>query len=115
MKEVENKKDASYITDENGNELEIEIVTEFERDEDNRSFVVYLDKYPENEEDQGKYYVGEIITLEDGSEELVDVNDEYDMEYCQKMFDDYIQQELSRSMGDEDYDSIDDEEDVIVS
>ncbi len=111
MKEVENKNDASYITDEDGNELEIEIITEFERDEDGRSFVVYVDKYPEETDTENSFFVGEVITLEDGSQELIDVNDEEDMMYCQKMFDDYFQQELSRSMGDEDYN----DEDTIVS
>lgn len=112
MKEVEKDTNISYITDEDGNKTEIEIVTEFEREENGKCFVVYTEKYVDN--GQPEFYVAEIATLEDGSEELIDIEDEDDMNYCQNVFDEFIDEMVSKNLSNEKEDE-EEEEEVIVS
>ena len=111
MKEVEKDDSISYITDEDGKETEIEVVTEFEREENGKTFVVYTLKYPETEKGDPDFYVAEVVTNEDGSEELVDINDEDDMDYCQNVFNEYVEEFLSNNLGD---DAIEEEEENLI-
>ena len=98
---IDKQSTPGYVTDSNGNELEIEIILEFEREENGKRFVIYKDKYPENDEDQDSYFVAEIVTVDDGSEEIIDIEDEDDVDYCQKVFDEFIDEIMSQEMGDE--------------
>ena len=113
MKDKIDTNDNSYLEDENGNELDIDIVTEFEREENGKRFVIYTDRYQETSDDELKdFYVAEIVTLADGTEELADVEDEDDMDYCQQVFDEFVEEVMSRNLGDSEEDE---EEDTIVS
>ncbi|MBP5342829.1 DUF1292 domain-containing protein [bacterium] len=114
---INKNEDISFITDENGKEIPIQVLEEFTREENGKRFVIYSDiADSKDEETERQFLVAEIITLDDGSMELAEVDDESDMAYCQKVFDSIVEEMLSHSMGDEDFDDEDDfEEDTIVN
>ena len=117
---INKSEDLSFITDEDGKETPIQVLEEFERRENGKRFVIYSDiADSKDEETERQFYVAEIITLDDGSMELQEIEDEDDMAYCQSKFDSIVEEMLSKSLGDSDLDDEEDDEDsssdVIVS
>ena len=113
---INNSEDLSFITDENGKEIPIQVLEEFEREENGKRFVIYSDIADNKESEiERQFYVAEIITLDDGSMELSEIEDEDDMAYCQTKFDSIVEEIMSLSLGDEELDDDYQEEDTIVS
>jgi len=108
---VNKDEDLSFITDEDGKTTPIQVVSEFVREEDQKRFVIYTDiEDPENDDEEVEYYVAEIVTLEDGSEEIREIDNEDDLAYCQSIFDDMVEEMMSREVSDDEENS---EEDTI--
>lgn len=102
---MDKREDLSYITDENGNDVAIDVISEFERSENGKKFVIYTD-YSEDEDEQKEYYVAEIVLRDDGEEELVEIEDEDDLNYCQNVFDELVEKMMGDSLSDSDEEEI---------
>ena len=113
-----NKNDElSFITGEDGKEKPIQVFEEFEREENGKRFVIYTDIEDIEFEDR-EFFVAEIIKNSDGSEELVEITSEEDMEYCQEVFDSMVDRILSANLSDDEDESQDDDlddEETLVS
>ena len=102
---MDKREDLSYITDENGNDVAIDVISEFERSENGKKFVIYTD-YSEDEDEQKEYYVAEIVLRDDGEEELVEIEDEDDLNYCQNVFDELVEKMMGDSLSDSDEEEV---------
>lgn len=112
---INKSEDLSFITDENGKETPIQVLEEFDRSENGKRFVIYSDIADSTEQEvERQFYVAEIVTLDDGSMELQEIEDEDDMAFCQAKFDSIVEEIMSLSLGDNELDE-DDEEETIVN
>lgn len=90
---INKSEDLSFITDENGKETPIQVLEEFDRSENGKRFVIYSDIADSTEQEvERQFYVAEIVTLDDGSMELSEIEDEDDMAFCQAKFDSIVEE-----------------------
>ena len=112
---INKDEDLGFITEEDGKETPIHVIQEFDNEENGKRFVIYTDIEDKVALEDKEFYVAEIVTKEDGSLELQEIEDEKDMEYCQDVFDDLIESMLADAASDEELDDEEDGEDDTTS
>ena len=108
---INKDEDLGFITDENGKETPIQVIHEITNEENGKRFVIYTDIEDDTSLEDKEFYVAEIITKEDGSQELQEIEDEKDMEFCQDVFDDIIDSMLADEASDDEEEK--DEESIV--
>ncbi|MBE6596218.1 MAG: DUF1292 domain-containing protein [Ruminococcaceae bacterium] len=84
--------DIITLTDEDGKEIDFEIVGEYEKDGQRYFAMIPLDE--ENENSEMTEYVILKLAVEDGEEVLVTVDDDDELDDVADYFDDYFSQEI---------------------
>jgi len=92
--------DQSFITVD-GKDVPIQVLLEFEREENGKQFVFYSEINDDDTDETKEFKVAEIKTMEDGSKELFEVEDEDDMAYCEERFDEIVEEMQSYSLSDD--------------
>lgn len=97
---INKDEELSFITDEEGKDIPIQVLKEFDSEDGEKRFVIYTDLSDLPLEEK-EFLVARIITNDDGSLELADVESEEDMEYCEEVFDSLIDELLSEDLSNE--------------
>ncbi len=84
--------DIITLTDEDGKEIDFEIVGEYEKDGQRYFAMIPLDE--ENENSETTEYVILKLAVEDGEEVLVTVDDDDELDDVADYFDDFFSQEI---------------------
>lgn len=97
------EKDAtiSFITDENGKETPIQVIKEFTRESDQKTFIIFTNIEDANEGEEQEFFAAELVKIE-GSEDydIKDLESPEDEEYCQNVFEE-IQDQLFSDLGED--------------
>ena len=85
----ENTMDIITLTDEEGNEMEFEVIAQYEKDGQ-----TYFAMIPADENEQNDEYVILKLAEEDGEEILITVDDDDELDDIADYFDDLFSQEM---------------------
>ena len=70
--------DFATFTNENGEEVPIQVIREFTRESDGKTFVIYTDLEDKENFEERQFYVASLEACEDGSTEICEIEDEED-------------------------------------
>ena len=91
---MENEREFFTLTDEDGNEIEFELIGQCEKDGQKYFAMIPVETEKENEENGICEYVILKLATEDGEEVLVTVDDDEELDNIADYFDDLFSQEL---------------------
>jgi len=100
---MDSDKEYLVVTDENGNEIECEIIMTFTSDEFGKSYVVYQ----VNGDEEGKYYAASYDPDDDDEGKLFEIETDEEWDLIEEVLEDF----LEKGDEDEDEDNDDDEDD----
>lgn len=90
-----------YIQDEEGKEVPFKILKDFDSEDGTRHFIFYTSI----EDDAEEVFVAELLEKENGEGELIDVEEGPDREFCEEMFEAFLDELDAMELEDEDVDS----------
>lgn len=75
-----------YIQDENGKEVPYKILKDFDSEDGSKHFIFYSSI----EDDADEVFVAELLEKENGEGELIDVEEGPDREFCEEVFEEFL-------------------------
>jgi len=103
---MENEKEYLLVTDENGNEIECEIIMTFSSDEFNKSYVVYQIK----DDESGEYYASSYNPEDDDEGKLLEVESDKEWDLIEEVLESFLEDGEEK---DEEEDEVETEEDEV--
>ena len=101
---IKDQDELIYITDENGKEIPFRVLKDFTNEETKKHYIFYISA----EDDADEVFVAELVSDNNGEGELVDVTDEKEMEFCNEVFEEFLNELDAEALEDEELE--DDEE-----
>ncbi|MBN2504247.1 MAG: DUF1292 domain-containing protein [Bacilli bacterium] len=86
---MENDKEYLLVTDEEGNEIECEIIMTFTSEEFNKSYVVYQIK----DDESGEYYAASYDPEDDDEGKLLEINSEAEWDLIEEVLESFLEEE----------------------
>lgn len=86
---MENEKEYLLVTDEEGNEIECEIIMTFTSEEFNKSYVVYQIK----DDESGEYYAASYDPEDDDEGKLLEIHSEAEWDLIEEVLESFLEEE----------------------
>ncbi len=104
---MENEKEYLLVTDEDGKEIECEIIMTFSSDEFNKSYVVYQLK----DDESGEYYAASYNPEDDDEGKLFEVESDKEWDLIEEVLESFLEDGEEDDEVDAEEDEVEDEED----
>lgn len=86
---IDEKDDKIYITADNGEEKECEILFTYHCPENDKDYVVLVPEENSDDEDEATFYAFSYIETEDGSGELYNIDDQAEFDMLEEVINQY--------------------------